>query len=310
MRPRVSVALPVYRGARFLEASLRSVFAQTFRDFDVTVVDDGSTDDSVNIATRVARECGTGIAVQVVRNETRLGLVGNWNRCLDFCTGAYSLLFHQDDVLEPDMLRRSVEAFESHPNAGFVYSGYRCMDEEGRDLPPWAISPFAGITDGIPFIKAMLRENFICCPAVVVPRTVYEQVGRYDRRFAFSPDFEMWLRIASHYDVVCQPEIGVRYRLHTSQATEAFRNARKVRGELEYLTAALIGLKARREAYPELWKSVVRDNLWMLRRHLLASPADGLWVIRILAGSSSDVVTAVRDAVLEKVGLRRTSALR
>jgi len=304
---RVSVALPVYQGARFLEASLRSVFAQSFRDFDVTVVDDGSTDDSANIATRVAREYGRGISFQVVRNETRLGLVGNWNRCLEFCTGEYSLLFHQDDLLEPDMLRRSLEAFASHPNAGFVYSAYRCMDEEGRDLPPWATSPFAGITGGIPFIKGMLRENFICCPGVVVPRLVYEQVGRYDRRFAFSPDFEMWLRIASRYDVVCQPEIGVRYRLHTSQATEAFRHVRKTRGDLEYLTAALIGLKARRESYPELWKSVVRDNLWMLRRNLLRSPADGLWVLGILAGSSSDVATALRDAMLEKVGLRRAA---
>jgi glycosyltransferase involved in cell wall biosynthesis len=307
MRTRVSVALPVYQGARFLEASLRSVLAQSFRDFDVTVVDDGSTDDSVNIAARVAQEYGTGIPFQVVRNQARLGLVGNWNRCLEFCTGEYSLLFHQDDVLEPHMLRRSMDAFQSHPNAGFVYSGYRCIDEEGRDLPPWATSPFTGITAGIRFIEALLRENFICCPAVVVPRRVYEQVGRYDRRFAFSPDLEMWLRIASHYDVVCQPEIGVRYRLHTSQATEAFRHARRVRGDLEYLTAALIGLKARRDSYPELWKSVVRDNLWMLRRHLLASPADALWVIGILAGSSSDVAAAIRDAVLEKAGLRRAA---
>ena len=92
MPAHVSVALPVYRGARYLEASLRSVFAQSFRNFDVTVVDDGSTDDSVAIAERVARDYGAGIPFRIIRNTTRLGLVGNWNRCLDFCTGDYSLL--------------------------------------------------------------------------------------------------------------------------------------------------------------------------------------------------------------------------
>jgi glycosyltransferase involved in cell wall biosynthesis len=307
MHTRVSVAIPVYQGARFLEASLRSVFAQSFRDFDVTVVDDGSTDGSVSLAERVARERGNGIAFRVVRNETRQGLVGNWNRCLTYCTGEYSLLFHQDDVLDPDMLQRAVAAFASYPHAGYVYFGYRCMDEEDRDLPPWATSPFSGATGGVPFIKAMLRENFICCPAVVVPRAVYERVGVYDRRFAFSPDFEMWLRIASRYDVVCRPEIGVRYRLHTSQATEAFRHARKVRGDLEYLTAALMGLRERRDSYPELWKSVVRDNLWMLRQHAFAAPRDALWAIGILANCSSDVTAAVRDALLEKLGLRASA---
>jgi glycosyltransferase involved in cell wall biosynthesis len=302
--PLVSVALPVYQGARFLEASLRSVFAQSFRDLHVIVVDDHSTDDSIDIATRVAREHGADIPFQVVRNRTRLGLVGNWNRCLELCTGRYSLLFHQDDVLEPHMLKQCVSALEAHPEAGLAYTGYCCIDETSRELPPWATSPFSGVIGGGAFIRALLRENFICCPAVVVPRAVYERLGPYDRRFAFSPDFEMWLRIASHYDVVCCPEIGVRYRLHASQATEEFRHVRKVRQDLEYLTAALVGLKARRDAYPEIWRSVVRNNLWMVRHNLLASPADALWAIGVLAGCSGDVTTAIRHAVLEKAGLR------
>lgn len=307
MRTHVSVAIPVFQGARHLEACLRSVFAQSFRRFDVTVVDDGSTDDSVAIAKRVAHEHAAGIPFRVVRNETRQGLVGNWNRCLELCTGEYILLFHQDDVLDPGMLQRSVDAFAAHPRVGYVYSGYRCIDDEGGDLPPWATSPFSGVAGGTSFITALLRENFICCPAVVVPRAVYEQVGPYDRRFAFSPDLEMWFRIASRYDVVCRPEIGVRYRLHTSQATETFRHARKVRAELEYLTAAMMGLRERREAYPELWQSVVRDNLWMLRQYLLASPADSLWALGILATCAGDVAAAMGGVVLEKTGLRRAA---
>jgi GT2 family glycosyltransferase len=304
-RPTVSVAVPVYQGARFLEASLRSVLAQSFRDFDLTVVDDDSTDGSREIAQRVADRDGRGIPIRILRNEQRRGLVGNWNRCLELCTGKYVLIFHQDDLLEPGMLQRSVDAFDRHPDVGLVYSAYGCIDERERDLPPWSTSPFAGRAGGTAVLEALIRENFICCPSVVVPRVVYERVGQYDPRFAFSADFEMWLRIASRYAVFCCPEPGLRYRLHSSQATQDFRTVRKTRGELEYLSAAVAALHARRHSYPQLWSTVVRDGLWMLRQHLFDAPAEAFWAFRILATHPADLARAIRDSLLERVGLRR-----
>ena len=304
--PAVSVVMPLYQGSQFLEASLRSVFAQSFRDFDVTVVDDGSVDGSGAIAERVAATCRGEIPFRLVRNQTRQGLVGNWNRCLEQATGRFVLLFHQDDLLDDGMLQRAVASFDQHPDLGFVYSAFWCMDDHDRPLAPWSQSPFAGRIDGLQLIEALLRENFICCPSVVVPRAVYDRVGRYDTRFAFSPDMEMWLRIASRYDVLCRPEIGVRYRLHPAQETANFRTSRKVRGELEYLSAAVVALHAQRERYPALWQSLVRDSLWMVRQYFFDDPAESLWALRILAGHPSDLARAVRRALLEKSGLRRT----
>jgi hypothetical protein len=133
---------------------------------------------------------------------------------------------------------------------------------------------------------------------------VYERVGPYDARFAFSADFEMWLRIASRYDIFCCPEPGLRYRLHSSQATQDFRTVRKTRGDLEYLSAAVAALHAGRRSYPRLWRAVMRDSLWMLRRHLFDSPSDALWAFRILATRPIDLVRALRDSLLERVGLR------
>jgi glycosyltransferase involved in cell wall biosynthesis len=303
-RPTVSVAIPVYQGARFLEAGLRSVLAQSFRDFDLTIVDDDSCDGSRDIAQRVADTEGNGIAIRIIRNGTRRGLVGNWNRCLELCTGEHILIFHQDDLLEPGMLQRSVDALDRHPDIGLVYSAYRCMDERGRDLPPWSTSPFAGRAGGTAVLEALIRENFICCPTVVVPRPVYDSVGPYDARFAFSADFEMWLRIASRYDVFCCPDLGLRYRLHGSQATQDFRTVRKTRGDLEYLSAAVAALHARRHAYPQLWRTVVRDSIWMLRHQLFDSPVDTVWALRILATRPVDVARGVCDSLLERVGLR------
>ena len=295
--------MPVYQGSQFLEQSLRSVFTQSFRDFDVTVIDDGSVDGSGAIAERVAAEYRGEIPFRLVRNETRQGLVGNWNRCVEQATGTYVLLFHQDDLLDSRMLERSVAAFEQHPDLGFVYSAYWCMDEHDQDLPPWSQSPFSGRTDGLTLVEALTRENFICCPSVVVPRSVYDRVGVYDTRFAFSADMEMWMRIASRYDVFCCPEIGVRYRLHGSQVTADFRSTRKVRGELEYLSAAVVALHAERARYPVLWQSVVRNSLWMVRQSFRDDPAESFWALRILARHPGDLGRAVRDAVLEKSGM-------
>jgi len=304
IRPTVSVAIPVYQGARFLEPCLRSVFAQSFRDFHLTIVDDDSTDGSRQIAKRVAEMHSHGIPFRILHNDKRRGLVGNWNRCLDVCGGKYILIFHQDDLLEPDMLRRAVGAFERHPDVGLVCSAYRCIDEQERDLPPWSTSPFTGAAGGTPVLEALIRENFICCPSVVVPRAVYERVGAYDARFAFSADLEMWLRIASRYEIVCCPETGLRYRVHSAQATQDFRNARKTRGDLEYLSAAVAALHARRRSYPQLWRSVMRDSMWMLRQHLFDSPKDALWAFRILATRPVALARATCDSLLERVGLR------
>jgi GT2 family glycosyltransferase len=302
-RPTLSVAVPVYEGARFLESSLRSVLQQSFRDFELVVVDDASNDGSHELAQRVAKS-GHDVPVRVLRNASRLGLVGNWNRCLEAARGKYILLFHQDDLMEPGMLEWSVTTLEAQPDLGFVYSTFSCIDDQGREVPAWSTSPFFGRIRSAPVLEALLRENFICCPTVMVPRAVYDRVGAYDPRFMFSADLEMWLRIAARYDVFCCAERAVRYRLHHGQATQVFRTTRHVRGELEYLSAALVAIKGRREHYPELWRKVVRDSLWMLRQYLRQAPAESWWALRILLSCWGDVLLATRDVLLEKCGLR------
>jgi hypothetical protein len=298
--------MPVYQGSQYLESSLRSVFAQSFRNFDVTVVDDGSVDGSREIAERVATECGGDIPFRLVRNVVRQGLVGNWNRSLEQAGGTYVLLFHQDDLLDAGMLGRSVAAFNRHPDLGFVYSAYWCMDEQDRPRPPWSESPFSGRIEGLRLIESLIRENFICCPSVLVPRAVYDRVGVYDTRFAFSADMEMWMRIASRYDAFCCPEIGVRYRLHDAQVTANFRTRRRVRGELEYLSAAVVALHAERARYPLLWQTVVRDSLWMVRHSVLEDPVEAGWALKLLARHPLDLARAVGQSLLAKSGLRRS----
>jgi glycosyltransferase involved in cell wall biosynthesis len=285
--------------------------SQRFRDFELIVLDDGSTDDTFELARRV---CSTASDIQyrVLRNVTRQGLFGNWNRCVAECRGTYVLLFHQDDLIEPGMLERAVSAFERDRDLGMVHCGYRCIDGSGADLPPWSVSPFVGRAGGEEFLRRIIAENFVCCPSVIVPRDVYKRLGLYDTRFSFTGDLEMWIRIASSYDVFFDPEIGVRYRLHAAQATEDFRKERAARAELEHIVAAFVGLQGARARYPDLWRTVVRDTLWTIGQHARAAPADVAWALRMISTRPLDVALACRDVLVKKVGhkmeiLRRRS---
>jgi glycosyltransferase involved in cell wall biosynthesis len=295
--------MPVYQGSRFLASSLASVLNQSFRDFELIVVDDQSTDDTYDIAQRV---CGTadGVECRVLRNTTRQGLFGNWNRCVEQCRGKYILLFHQDDLMEQGMLERAIAAFERHRDVGLVYCGYRCVDDSGADLPPWSVSPFVGRAGREEFLRSLVAENFVCCPSVIVPRHVYDRVGLYDTRFAFTGDLEMWVRIASFYDVFYEPMVGVRYRLHDAQATEEFRKERSGRAELEHIVAVFAGLERQRTAFPELWRTVVRDTVWTIRQQARVAPGDARWALRMIGSRPLDVAFACGDVLVRKIGRR------
>ena len=102
--------MPAWNGAAYIEQAVSSVLAQTFEDFELLVIDDCSDDDTVAI---VSRFDDPRIRVEV--NQSRLGLVGNWNRCLEEASGEYVNIFHQDDVMAPDNLRRKVELLDQQP---------------------------------------------------------------------------------------------------------------------------------------------------------------------------------------------------
>ena len=112
---KVSVCIPSHNGADFLPQAIESVLAQTFTDFELVVVDDSSDDASVAIARSFDDP-----RLRLHANPARLGLVGNWNRCVELARGEYIYLFHQDDVMEPDNLARKSSFLDEHPSAGFV----------------------------------------------------------------------------------------------------------------------------------------------------------------------------------------------
>ena len=134
--PKVSICIPTYNGALYLEECLKSALAQTFADIEIVVVDDCSTDETFIIAEKFAK-CDK--RVKTFRNKTRLGLVENWNRSIRYSTGEWIKFLFQDDCLRQDclreMLRAATSSWEGVSNSFIVCERNFVIEEgAGQDL--------------------------------------------------------------------------------------------------------------------------------------------------------------------------------
>ncbi len=277
-RATVSVCVPTFNGASYVGDALRSVLEQTFEDFELIVVDDGSSDGTLDVvaAFRDHRLC-------LVRNEPRLGLVGNWNRCLNLAQGRHVAVFHQDDLMAPENLRAKVRFLETHPSVGLVHSNAMRIDARGDVLSEyWSSSPMPedeGRHDGGEFFRRLVTgANIVCASSVMIRRATFEQLGGFDARLPFTADWEMWLRIALFYDVGYFTQPLVRYRFHDRMETARFSLWQQL--EQAYLAKTLV-----LEKHPDRVPDVDR-----LRRRLAQEYRD-----RALAQARKQLAQGQRD---------------
>lgn len=272
--PKVSVCIPVYNAGKYLQTAISSVLNQCFKDFELIIVDDCSTDSSETTVTEF-----DDVRLSFHRNSHNLGLVGNWNHCLELARGEYIAIFHQDDVMFPDNLMRQVEMLDENPTIGFVYSNIKRIDASGQVIGghwlPGLIQPDVDtILPGEAIFDAVAKYgNIIPCPAVIVRRECYERLGMFDARLPFTTDMEMWMRIAADYDVGYIADPVVAMRVHSNQETASFADTG--RDYLDVLHALNImfsrklpktHLRHARRAYHTLSSQAIGMAKWKFRQ--------------------------------------------
>lgn len=226
-RPLVSVCVPTFEQATFLDQALESALGQTLRDLEVIVVDDASTDATPEIAARFRDP-----RLTVRRQRRRVGIAENRNACLRLARGRYVAWLDSDDVYEPDMLERQCAVLEAHPRVGMAHGGFRLIDASGRELRAWepAFEADEILTSREAFADLAV-VNVVVAPTVVVRRSIHDVVGPYARSIgASSTDWEMWLRIALRADVAYTAAPLARYRIHpTSVSARTARRGARLR---------------------------------------------------------------------------------
>jgi len=226
--PEVSVIIPAYNAERYLRETLESVLAQTYRDFEVIVVDDGSTDRTGAIA------AGFGPPVRCIR-QANAGPSPARNRGIREARGALIAFLDADDLWLPEKLAEQVPLFDPSASlgagpqgsVGLVYCHAERMDAEGRPLPtPEARKPTGRV------LEDFLFRNHCPTSAAVVRRECLERVGGFAEDYIWAEDWHLWLRLARHYAFAAVPRVLVRHRVHPSaltvQAENAYFGARRV----------------------------------------------------------------------------------
>jgi glycosyltransferase involved in cell wall biosynthesis len=197
MPPLVGVYIPAYNAAPFVEKAIRSVLGQTFGDFELLVVDDASTDETQ----RVVAPYLSHPKVMYVRNEHNLGMSGNWNKGVSLLANKYVAKLDADDYHSPDFLENMVAALEADERVGLAFSGLNWVTHGGSRVELMLPYRSSWVADGRAFRANLFRKFMAYGPTICVRRECYSRLGGFVDAMRIHSDWEMWTRIASHYDV-------------------------------------------------------------------------------------------------------------
>lgn len=190
-----SVVLPCYNGARWISLAIESILAQTCKNFELVIIDDGSTDNSKKIIARYLSD----ERVRYVYQDSR-GFSAAINRGIQSSVGPLIGFIGQDDLWVPNKLELQLEYLSKRKDVGLVCSNYYSVDSEERiicnvrkSVP--AFSPRQEV------ITRLFLNNFIAFETVLVKRECFDEVGFFDERMVGFSDHDMWLRLAGKFNI-------------------------------------------------------------------------------------------------------------
>lgn len=201
-KPLVSVVIPAYNYERFLADAIRSVLEQTFTDYELIVVDDGSTDNTPEVAARFAGK------IRYVR-QPNSGLSATRNNGAALGTGDYIAFLDADDEWLPEKLAIQVPVLQNHPEVGLVTSLFTLMDAERRPMQGLKPAQAPGET-----FREIIQRGTAAPSSFMVRRSVFEALNGFDTALPTMEDFDFGLRLAARFGVSHLSQPLGRYRIH------------------------------------------------------------------------------------------------
>ena len=206
------MVIPCFNQAHFLDEAIQSVLAQSYRDFEIVVVDDGSTDNTSEIATRYQE-------VQCIRQDNQ-GLAGARNTGIRESKGSYLVFLDADDRLLPEALEAGVKCLKAYPDGAFVFGRYRNIAADGSILREKQPLPLSITEDSY---ESLLQGNYIGMHATVMyRRAVFESVGVFNTSIDAGEDYDLYLRIARKFSFYRHSTMVAEYRHHGTNMTGDF----------------------------------------------------------------------------------------
>lgn len=316
VNPLVSICIPTYNGSRYLTETLDSCVNQTYKNFEIVICDDGSTDDTLDIIQRYKAQYSN---IHLHINEKNQGLVGNWKRCIEKANGDWIKFIFQDDILQPDCVERMLKScldlntrvaicarrFIFEPNADERIKAYY-TNELSR-----AEKLFTGKTRFEPEESARLLPPFVIENVLGEPictlfhKSIYEQTGGYNEQLRQIVDYEFALRVVLTNPFCMIHEELAQFRVHgesttgTTHAGSAEKN--KVSEKMIQSTVGdflrllfIYSNDPRFKCFVDFWG---KDKLELLERYLFLRACKYL--------GARKVKTALKDVIQQNDSLKK-----
>ena len=211
--PKISVVMSVYNGEKYLQESIESILAQTYSDFEFIIIDDCSTDDSVNII-----ESYDDKRIRLIRNEHNLRLPASLNKGIKSATGKYIARMDADDISMPDRFDKQVSYMETHSEVVAAGGSFQAIDENGNNLY------IHHSASGEKLAKYCLMPSPMAHPTVMMRRDVIVDNNLfYDEQYSSAQDYDLWQRINKKFKIDNLPDILLKYRIQSNSISVAKR---------------------------------------------------------------------------------------
>ena len=207
MKPIVTVLMTVYNGKNYLNEAIESVLCQTLDNYEFLIVDDASTDNSIEIINSYKDS-----RIKLLKNRENIGQTASLNEGLAIAQGQYIARFDQDDVCLPKRLEDQVAFFKKNPSISILCSREYSIDEQGKRIGVWKrdLNNYGAFLGYI-----ILGLNPVWTPSVMFTKDVFLQLGGFDVAYGPASDFEFWSRIAlKRLDAKVVPEFHQLRRIH------------------------------------------------------------------------------------------------
>ena len=235
--PLVSIILPTFNGARYLDDSISSCLDQSFRNLELIIVDDCSTDSTPDI---IRKRAAQDARIRPVTHETNKKLPASLNSGFSQARGEYLTWTSDDNLYQPDAIERMVKALSCQPDISVVYAGYAVINDAGQILNTMPAKPPSHLVLGNAVGACFLYT-----------KAVQDAIGPYDETIFLAEDYDFWLRAAQHFKLAALDSELYSYREHQGSLSASrcieFSSAycKAVDKSLSYLESSDADLKGR-----------------------------------------------------------------
>lgn len=214
--PTISIILSNYNCEKYVWKTMESVLRQTYTDWELIAVDDGSVDNSRNIISKYAQ---LDSRIKPYFLEENVGMCTAFNYAIEHANGKYYARIDADDFWEPDKLSKQYEYMEANPRCGVSFTWVRVIDENENEVPSILCEGRDKVYNSENRTQAQWLRTFffegcrVCHPTALIRREALDQVGgKYNYIYKQIQDLDLWIRIAKHFDIYVLPEKLINYR--------------------------------------------------------------------------------------------------